>query len=328
MKKLTAVLAILVLLISCNLNSSKEAPKKILKEANGRINSLLVVMKDIEWQGVMGDALREVIAEPVLGLPQPESQFEVSQVSQNHFGRMFRATRNVIAVEIGDKNELKIATDVYAAPQVILTVIGTSEEEVVKLIQANKNKIVRAYKNSDIKSVQRSILKKHYPIEKVKTFNEQNYSIKIPRKYNVVEDNGEFVWYRYHIGGDHTMELITYSYELESPEDEAGENITINRNVIGSKYIPGQTEGSYMITEEAYTPHIFKIDLNGYEAFETRGKWEVHKMYMAGPFLSYSVLDKVNNRMIVVEGFTFAPAINKRDYMFELEAILRTFKMG
>ena len=51
-------------------------------------------------------------------------------------------------------------------------------------------------------------------------------------------------------------------------------------------------------------------------------------MYMAGPFLSYSVLDKDNNRMIVVEGFTFAPAINKRDYMFELEAILRTFKMG
>ena len=327
MKKLTALLAILVLLTSCA-DTSKEPPKKILKEANGRINSLLVVMKDIEWQGAMGDALRQVVAEPVLGLPQPESQFEVSQVSQDHFGRMFRATRNVIAVEIGDENKLQTASNVYAAPQVILTITGTSEEEVIKLIEENKRKIVQAYKISDIKSVQRSILKKHYPVESIKTFQEQNYSIKIPRKYNVVEDNGEFAWYRYHIGGDHTMELITYTYELESPEDEAGENISINRNVIGSKYIPGQTEGSYMITEEAYTPHTFKVDLNGYEAFETRGKWEVYNMYMAGPFLSYSVLDKENNRMIVVEGFTFAPAINKRDYMFELEAILRTFKMG
>lgn len=327
MRKLTALFAILVLLTSCN-ETSKEAPKKILKEANGRINSLLVVMKDIEWQGAMGDALREVVAEPVLGLPQPESQFEVSQVSRDHFGRMFRATRNVIAVEIGDANELKIAKNVYASPQVILTITGTSKEEVIKLIEENKRKIVQAYKISDIKSVQRSILKKHYPIENIKTFNEQNYSIKIPRKYNVVEDNGEFVWYRYRMGGDHTMELIAYSYELESPEDEAGENISINRNVIGSKYIPGQTEGSYMITEEAYTPHTFKVNLNGYEAFETRGKWEVQNMYMAGPFLSYSVLDKANNRMIVVEGFTFAPAINKRDYMFELEAILRTFRMG
>ena len=327
MKKLTALLAIFVLLTACN-DASKEAPKRILKEANGRINSLLVVMKDIEWQGAMGDALREVVAEPVLGLPQPESQFEVSQVSMDHFGRMFRATRNVIAVEISDKNELKIAKDVYATPQVILTITGTSEEEVIKLIEENKLKIVRAYKDSDIKSVQSAILKKHYPIDKIKTFQEQHYSIKIPRKYNLVEDNGEFCWYRYRMGGDHTMELITYTYPLESPEDEAGESIAINRNVIGSKYIPGQIEGSYMITEEAYTPHTFKVDLNGYEAFETRGKWEVQNMYMAGPFLSYSVLDRANNRMIVVEGFTFAPAINKRDYMFELEAILRTFKMG
>ena len=40
---------------------------------------------------------------------------------------------------------------------------------------------------------------------------------------------------------------------------------------------------------------------------------------MAGPFLSYSVVDKPNNRIIVVEGLTFAPGINKRDYMFEIE---------
>ena len=326
MKKITALLSILVLLISCN--TSPEAPKKILKEANGRINSLLVVMKDIQWQGAMGDALRDVVAEPVLGLPQPEAQFEVSQVSADHFGRMFRATRNVIAVEIGDENALNISKDVYASPQVILTITATSEEEAIKLIKENKSKIVQTYKSSDIISIQREVLKKYYPIDKIKTFKEQNYSIKIPRKYNFVEDNGEFVWYRYHIGGDHTMELITYTYELESPEDEAGENIAINRNVIGSKYIPGQVEGSYMITEEAYTPHTFKVDLNGYEAFETRGKWEVYNMFMAGPFLSYSVVDKPNNRMIVVEGFTFAPAMNKRDYMFELEAILKTFKMG
>jgi len=45
---------------------------------------------------------------------------------------------------------------------------------------------------------------------------------------------------------------------------------------------------------------------------------------MAGPFLNYTVIDKANNRLIVVEGFVFAPAVNKRNYMFELEAILKT----
>jgi hypothetical protein len=47
---------------------------------------------------------------------------------------------------------------------------------------------------------------------------------------------------------------------------------------------------------------------------------------MAGPFLTFVIDDKKNDRKLVVEGFTFAPATNKRDYMFELEAILRTIK--
>ena len=82
-----------------------------------------------------------------------------------------------------------------------------------------------------------------------------------------------------------------------------------------------------MITEEAYTPHIFEVTLDGKKAFETKGKWEVKGMYMAGPFISYTVVDKPNNRLVVVEGLTYAPSINKRDYMFELEAILKTLKI-
>lgn len=31
---------------------------------------------------------------------------------------------------------------------------------------------------------------------------------------------------------------------------------------------------------------------------------------------------------MVVEGFTFAPATEKRDHMFELEAILKTLKFA
>ncbi|MGB5662028.1 DUF4837 family protein, partial [Eudoraea sp.] len=49
---------------------------------------------------------------------------------------------------------------------------------------------------------------------------------------------------------------------------------------------------------------------------------------MAGPFLTYIINDKANNRKLILEGFTFAPATNKRDYMFELEAILKTVQFN
>ena len=65
----------------------------------------------------------------MLALPQPESQFEVSQVPLESFGSMFRATRNVLSINLGDENSLTVSTNVYAAPQKIITITGKTKEE-------------------------------------------------------------------------------------------------------------------------------------------------------------------------------------------------------
>jgi len=49
---------------------------------------------------------------------------------------------------------------------------------------------------------------------------------------------------------------------------------------------------------------------------------------MAGPFLNYTVVDKANDRLVVFEGFTYAPSVNKRDFVFELEAIAKSLKIN
>lgn len=325
MKKLSVILVTFILFISCG-DSSKD--KKVYKEANGRINNLLVVMKNSEWQGELGDVLRKIIAEPVLGLPQPESQFGVTQVPPDSFGRMFRATRSVLIIGIGAENSFSVATNVYAAPQKIITIIGKTKEELIAEIELNSEKIVSVYKEADIKTVQSKTLKKYWDPAKIKTFSKQGYSFKIPKTYRVVEDNGDFVWYRYHLNGDNSMELISYTVPITSEDDENGNNIVAIRNAMGKKYIPGQIEGSYLMTEEAYSPHIFEVELDGKKAFEARGKWEVKNVFMAGPFISYTIVDKPNNRLVIIEGLTYAPSIRKRDYMFELEAILKTIKIN
>jgi hypothetical protein len=93
---------------------------------------------------------------------------------------------------------------------------------------------------------------------------------------------------------------LVYSIPLED-EVKVSENITSVRDSIGKKYIPGSDpETMHMITEEAYTPHIFDIKIDGKKAYEMRGKWEVKNDFMAGPFVNYSVLDKTNNRVIVL----------------------------
>jgi hypothetical protein len=38
------------------------------------------------------------------------------------------------------------------------------------------------------------------------------------------------------------------------------------------------------------------------------------------------IKDTVNKRWMVLEGFSFAPSISKRDYMFELNTILSSIR--
>ena len=106
------------------------------------------------------------------------------------------------------------------------------------------------------------------------------------------------------------------------------DNIISMRDAIGKRYIPGSKEGMYMITEAAYTPLTVKTEILGNNAFETRGKWEVKNDFMAGPFVNYAIIDQKNNRLLVVEGFTYAPSVNKREFLFELEAIAKPLRIN
>ena len=45
---------------------------------------------------------------------------------------------------------------------------------------------------------------------------------------------------------------------------------------------------------------------------------------MGGPFVSYTLLDTVYNRVVTVDGFLYAPSDPKRDLLRQVEAILKS----
>jgi hypothetical protein len=99
------------------------------------------------------------------------------------------------------------------------------------------------------------------------------------------------------------------------------------RDSVNKEKIPGPTEETYMVTEKAYTPFHFETILDNKPVLETKGIWDMQNGFMAGPFINYAIEDKVNNRWVILEGFVFAPSVEKRDYVFELEAIIKSIKI-
>src|SRR5690606_2334950 len=153
-------------------------------------------------------------------------------------------------------------------------------------------------------------------------------SLKIPAFYRIAKLTDDFAWLRRDIrSGD--LNLLIYQMPLGHFDNEETrmEDIIKMRDSIGKTHIPGPNEGSYMITEQAFSPYLFQSEINGKFAYEVKGTWEVYNFFMAGPFVNYIIRDEANNRLLIIEGFTFAPSVNKRDYQFELEAIIKSVKI-
>ena len=127
------------------------------------------------------------------------------------------------------------------------------------------------------------------------------------------------------------MSIIVYAM----PEDYFKSDTTFVKDIIrmrdsiGSVYVPGEDiagKQNHMVTEKYLAPQVYPTEVGGQKAVEVRGLWEMSDYPMGGPYLMYIINDKAKNRKLIVEGFTFAPATQKRDNMFELEAIIKSIK--
>jgi hypothetical protein len=324
MKKIILLLVVVLSLTSCETNN-----KKLLPGSIGRFNELMLVVNHKDWEGNIGRELKKVVASSVLGLPQPEPQFSVTQIPHKGFNGFLKHNRNILSVEKADKNSFEIEYNVFSKPQIYVHIKGSNQEAIIDLIKENKDQIINAFKESDLKQVQKRLSKSSHKIEKINTFKEQGFAMKIPLDYSLIDDANDFLWFRkriqdygYKVNG--SMNIIAYTLPLDVPFSQIKDSIVSIRNTIGKKYISGAIEGTYLITEAAYTPHIFDTNIDSRKAYKVKGKWEVYNDFMAGPFVSYTIEDPKKNRLVVVEGFAYAPLVKKRDFMFELEAIIRS----
>ena len=215
--------------------------------------------------------------------------------------------------------------DVYASPQTTLTILAKDKEELIESIRTHADDIIGIFKKNDLALYQRKVTKDFHNPDDIETLNTLGISMKIPFEYKQVEDSGQFLWYR------NTFErglLNIIAYEIPFIEESFSEESLVSfRDSIGKNYIPGQFENTYMRTEPQFKPITETVEFNNFKSLESRGLWFVEGDYMGGPFISYTIEDEENDRLIVVEGFSYSPGSKKRDVVFELEAILKTIEL-
>jgi len=325
MKKVLVLFISIFLLTSC----SDGNEKLVLMDSIGKVNKILVVLESNNWQGKIGDTLRDFMGKAIDGLPQPETILSVSQVDPKGYNSIMKRTKSILIIQKSSKEGLIIKTNQFAAPQTIIYAYAKNEDGLIALLKKNSAKIINTFREADVNVMQNIFAKKRLDDQKFETLKKLKLSLTIPKDFRTVYDTGEFLWLRQYLQsgiarGDGRNNILVYSVPIPEDRSTIEKSILSVRDTIGKRYIAGSKKGMYMITEAAYTPVTVASSIAKNKAFETRGKWEVKNDFMAGPFLNYTILDEKNDRILVFEGFTYAPSVNKREFVFELEAIAKS----
>ncbi len=316
--------ALLLLAITLFYGCNDENAKRIIpKSSGGSLNDITLVVDNLLWENNVGEVIRDTLASPVEGLSVEEPRFRLRQMPPSVFTGFATKNRTVLKIEKGKPAGTLFLTNQYAKPQTVVVISGTTNAEIIDQVNSNSAKIIDAFRKEELKEKQRRITKSLFNDKDIQ--EQLGLSLKFPTAYRIAKNDKGFFWLRRDIETG-SVDMMLYEAPLSAIRkgDSAVVDIVRLRDSVGKIYIEGPLEESYMATENKFTPFISETILDNKPAFETKGLWDVKNAFMSGPFINYAIEDKVNNRMVIVEGYVFAPSVAKRDYMFELEAIIKS----
>lgn len=314
----------LFLLVSVLVSCQKKTDT-LNQENASDINTISVIIDDQLWNSEVGDSIRNKFASPVLGLPQEEPLFTIKQFPLKLFEGFSTGSRNMIIVKKNDKNLFQIKANEFSETQNSFHISGKSTNEILFLLEKHFAEIIKRMRETEIKANQLILSDSLQNTDKIK--KKFNVDLSIPIEYDYVRRRKNFIWLKKEITSGNTSILI-YQIPYNSIRDKNAVNDIVKvRDSIGKLYIHAKNNNAKMMTEEAYFPYFSKIKWNEYDVYETKGTWEMNNDFMSGPFVNYAIKDKANNRILVLEGFCYAPSKEKRDLMFELESIIKTIRI-
>ena len=321
MKRYFIPLVLLLTTISCQ----KKNNTPLVLSSSGNINTITVVMTNQLWAGTIGQAVRDMYAYPAEGLPQQEPLFDLKQIPPEVFTGFAQSSRSVLWVGIRNQTNVRIDKNTYALPQTVAVFSAPTPTALTEFIVSQSEKVINTLRIQEraerLRRIRKSTYTKHGLDEKF------GLTLTMPSAYKIFKEKETTSWFQRETQKGHINLLVTTTpYDEDIVDEQNLEKIIILHDSIGKAFIPGRLPNSYFITEKAYEPYMYSTTFGKKSALEIRGTWEVKGDFMAGPFLQYIINDKPNNRNIVLEGFVFAPSTAKRDYVFEIETVLRSLQ--
>lgn len=329
--------------------------------AVGREGEIVVVMDSTNWEGELGDAVREHVA-PYLGtLPAPEREFEIRRISINSQKTLesLQKQKNVIFVAPlsedtpearflksrldeeataaikGGGTSVISKRDLWRKDQQIVYLLGETDSSLVALLAERGDDIRYTFNVITRERVGEDMFKKgRQPKIEADLMRKHGFAVNAQHDYFSAIDSTNFVWLRRVVSSDSWRSLFVYYIEDFNPNSLTPEWVYEALERLTETWIRGNMDGFVSIDfrRELNTENI---DFLGHFAYETRGLWHmvgrdpekgIVEYGMGGPFLNYTFYDESSRRLYMIDGMVFAPGYDKREFLRQMEVISHTFR--
>ena len=321
---LSCIIIAVLLLASCKKNSVKFT---IDNFSNGKAGEVILVIDNKYISDNAVNYIQKFLSQPQPALNQTEPMFNVLRFENKDFSAHFQRHRSIIHFDINPNfasNTFNIDYNVWTQPQVHIYFRGNDMDSLMSLFIQHEDEILNTIYDNDLKRVQYYSAKNNDPYIEKKIKEKFGITITIPNTYTVAREEDDFIWLRFKTVRNDRF-IIVYK---TSGNDISKRGLIEARNAKTQAYIPGAIDGAFPVVSEIYGYPLYNDNVNvgNITGAELRGLWECVGDNMGGPLYNFSFLDKTGQNVISIDGFVYAPQEDKRDYLREVEAIVKSVK--
>ncbi|MGM0546620.1 MAG: DUF4837 family protein [Bacteroidota bacterium] len=331
------------------------------QKARGSFGEVVVLMDSTQFEGETANAIRETYGGWIQTIPGEPPQFDVRfmDFSSNKQLEQLKRYRNIIvAAPIDDstnvgglvrallndelerqvKEEESFAfplRDHWYRDQWVMLLSGPSDSALAEQVKSSEETLTDNLIDKELERWTEEIYDRGEQVAlEDSLWDAHGWKIRIQHDWmknidtTYTEDNGEeanFLTMRRPLP-ENDRWFWAWWKDVDNADQVDEDWINAKRDSLMEKWIRGSRDSSYVTTAYNRPHETEEFTYNDDIAFETLGIWTMTNDAMAGPFTNLTVYDDESGRLFMIEFAQFAPKHNKRRFVRQFRAMLRTFE--
>lgn len=329
---------------------------EIKRPSKGNLGEIIIVMDSTKWDSELAYAVKEVFADYMETLPQPEPKYDLTFMTIRKPSDIdfVKRRRNVVfcATLDEDSNVAKLVRSLLSEPildriktgqnfaipvenkwalnQYAMFLVGNNDEELARKILTSDRNLLRRIDELEIERWKNVVYERGEQTELADSLMQKHgFSFRIQHDYDWGADTTNFVAFRRLLSDNYRWIWVHWIDSVYNVSHVDSTWVNRKRDSLLKIYMRGnRSDSSYITTEYRRPVEHDIITMNGRYTIETRGTWRMVGDFMGGPFVNYTMYDENQRRLYMMEFVQFAPKYKKRRFVRQFDAMARTFETG